>query len=177
MNSHHCLKCGAALELRFMDSREREICPACGWVYYLQLKVGAGVLIEKDDQILLLQRANEPWKEAWNIPAGYVEADENPKDAAKREVFEETGLIVEIGELIKVYYYLDDPRGNGVALIYKAEVLGGELRVDHESSAARYFHWHEIPEKLAGGGHDQVILEWRVKFLDERPADSTNIRL
>lgn len=107
-----------------MDSREREICPACGWVYYLQLKVGAGVLIEKDDQILLLQRAHEPWKEAWNIPAGYVEADEHPKDAAKREVFEETGLVVEIGELLKAYYYSDDPRGNGVALIYKAEVLG-----------------------------------------------------
>jgi ADP-ribose pyrophosphatase YjhB (NUDIX family) len=175
MTSHHCLKCGISLELRCMDSREREVCPACGWVYYLQLKVGAGVLIEKDGCILLLQRAHEPWKKYWNIPAGYVEADENPKNAAKREVFEETGLIVEIGELLKAYYYSDDPRGNGVALIYKAEIVGGELRIDHESSAVQYFHWKDIPANLAGGGHDQVILEWRVNSQREQSADSTNI--
>jgi len=164
MTSHYCLKCGALLEQRYIENREREVCPGCGWIYYLQLKVGAGVMIEKDGCVLLLQRAHDPWKGYWNIPAGYVESDEHPKGAGKREAFEETGLVVAIGELLKAYYYSDDPRGNGVALIYKADIVGGELRVDHESNAARYFRWQEIPANLAGGGHDQVILEWRSKF-------------
>jgi len=164
MTSHYCLKCGALLEQSYIENSEREVCPGCGWIYYLQLKVGAGVMIEKDGCVLLLQRAHDPWKGYWNIPAGYVESDEHPKDAAKREAFEETGLVVAIGELLKAYYYSDDPRGNGVALIYKADIVGGELRVDHESNAARYFRWQEIPANLAGGGHDQVILEWRSKF-------------
>jgi len=161
VNKHFCFDCGTLLELRNFDQRPREVCPACGWIYYPQLKVGAGVVIEHDGKLLLLQRNHEPWKGAWNIPAGYVEADEDPRDAAQREVREETGLEVEIGELFKVYYYTDDPRGNGVALIYYATALSGTIRLDAESQAARYFAWHEIPTALAGGGHDQVILEWQ----------------
>ena len=97
--AHYCFQCGTQLELRIRDNREREICPACDWVYYAQLKVGAAVLIEQDGKLLLLKRNHEPWKGTWMVPAGYVEADEDPKDAAVREVLEETGLEVEIGDL------------------------------------------------------------------------------
>ena len=159
--AHYCFQCGASLELRLVDNREREICPACGWVYYAQLKVGAAVLIEQNNKLLLLQRNYEPWKGTWMVPAGYVEADEDPRDAAIREVREETGLEVELGDLLHVYYFTDDPRGNGVSFVYKAEKVSGAIKINGESSTVKYFYWHEIPSNLTKGGHDKIIMEWQ----------------
>ena len=160
---HYCFQCGGKLEIQLIDDRDRESCPKCGWVYYAQLKVGAAVLIEKDDRLLLLQRSYEPWEGSWMVPAGYVEADEDPKAAAKREAREETGLDVEVGNLLNVYYFSDDPRGSGVAFVYKAIKISGEVRINGESRASRYFSWQEIPSNLTKGGHDQMILEWRLQ--------------
>ena len=160
MTTHYCYQCGNIVEIRLVDHREREICPQCGWVYYLQLKVGAAVLIEHDNKLLLLQRAYEPWIGSWMIPAGYVEADEDPKDAAKREVLEETGLDVELGDLVKTYYFADDPRGNGVAFVYKATKISGEININNEATNAKYFAFDEIPSYLTKGGHDKIIVEW-----------------
>jgi len=158
--AHYCFQCGTQLEMRLTDNREREVCPACGWVYYAQLKVGAAVIIEQDNKLLLLQRAHEPWVGSWMIPAGYVEADENPKDAAKREVLEETGLDVELGDLVKTYYFADDPRGNGVAFVYRATKITGTIHINSEATSAQYFSHNEIPAYLTKGGHDKIIAEW-----------------
>ena len=161
--SHYCYQCGNELELQFVDHREREVCSSCGWVYYVQLKVGAAVIIEQDNKLLLLQRAHEPWVGSWMIPAGYIEADEDPQDAAKREVFEETGLNVELGDLVKTYYFDDDPRGNGVAFVYRTTNISGEINLNGEATDARYFAHDEIPSFLTKGGHDRIIAEWCVQ--------------
>lgn len=161
--AHYCFQCGSKLEVRHMDHRDREVCPACGWVYYAQLKVGAAVLIEQDGRLLLLRRNYEPWTGTWMTPAGYVEADEDPRNAAIREVYEETGLEVELGELFDVYYFDDDPRGNGVTFVYLAEKISGEIRINGESSIAKCFHWREIPAELSKGAHDKMIMAWRAK--------------
>lgn len=158
--AHYCFQCGTQLEIRLRDNREREVCPACDWVYYVQLKVGAAVLVEHDNKLLLLQRAHEPWVGSWMIPAGYVEADEDPKDAAKREVLEETGMDVELGDLVKTYYFSDDPRGNGVAFVYRATKISGEININNEATNAQYFAHDKIPAYLTKGGHDKIIAEW-----------------
>lgn len=160
---HHCMQCGSNLELHLHGGREREMCGECGWIYYPQLKVGAGVLIEKEGGLLLLQRAYNPWQGDWNLPAGYVEVDESPRAAAKREAMEETGLNVEVGELVQEYFFDDDPRGNGVLFLYRAKTLNGKLTINNEVRASRYFSWQEIPVNLAGGGHDRAVLDWRAQ--------------
>jgi len=169
MTAHYCFQCGQQLETQRVDYRDREVCPACDWVYYAQLKVGAAMLIERDNQLLLLQRNHEPWKGSWMLPAGYVEADEDPQDAAHREVLEETGLIVESSKFSHVYYFSDDPRGNGVAFVYKAKIISGEIKLNEESSAAQYFLWQEIPSYLTKGGHDQIIAEWQLQARQRDP--------
>lgn len=169
MTVHYCFQCGHELESRRIDYRDREVCPACNWVYYVQLKVGAAMLIERDNQLLLLQRNHEPWKGSWMLPAGYVEADEDPQDAACREVLEETGLTIESSEFSHVYYFSDDPRGNGVAFVYKAKMISGEIVLNEESSAAQYFLWQDIPSYLAKGGHDQIIAEWQSQARQRDP--------
>ena len=160
--ARYCIRCGSPMERRFIahEGRERAVCPRCGWVHYPHLKVGAGVLIERDGRLLLLRRAHAPWPGAWNIPAGYVEIDEPPEVAAAREAREETGLEVRILGLLDARFFADDPRGNGLLLVYRAEVVGGQLRAADETDAVGFFSPEEIPAQLAGGAHDVVIRAW-----------------
>lgn len=96
MNSHFCLQCGERLTQKWIEGRQRELCPACGWIHYEQRKVSAGVRVQENGKLLLVQRGIEPWRGNWYMPAGFVEVDEQPEDAAVRETFEETGLRVEV---------------------------------------------------------------------------------
>ena len=68
---------------------------------------------------------------------------------------------VELTGLLGAYFFDDDPRGNGLLVIYAAEVTGGTLRTDGESYTARYFERAELPEQIAGGGHNQVVTDWK----------------
>jgi ADP-ribose pyrophosphatase YjhB (NUDIX family) len=157
----YCSECGAQLEIRTLEGRDREVCPACGRVHYRQLKVGAAAVIEQDGKLLLLQRTHKPFAGCWNLPAGYAEADESPDQTAVREVFEEVGLRVEAEALLGLYFFQDDPRGNGIAAVYRCRVTGGEHITSDEAGAFRYFAPDELPDNLAGGGHDQAVRAWR----------------
>jgi ADP-ribose pyrophosphatase YjhB (NUDIX family) len=93
-----------------------------------------------------------PGKDCWNLPAGYVEAHEAPLQAVVREVHEETGLRVEPQGLAGVYYFDDDPRGNGILIVYACRPVGGALRDTREGVASAFFGVNDLPEDLAGGG-------------------------
>jgi ADP-ribose pyrophosphatase YjhB (NUDIX family) len=154
------MRCGTLMIWQEIEDRQREVCPSCGWIHYEQLKVGAGAIIEDANKLLLLQRANNPRKEQWNIPAGYAESDENPAQTAIRETLEETGLQIEIIRQLYTYYYADDPRGNGLMVLFQGHVVGGEIRNSSESTAIKYFDRKNLPVSLAGGGHDQAVTAW-----------------
>jgi len=160
MTQHFCLMCGSQMMSREIEDRPREQCPKCGWIYYQQLKLGSAVLIEKDGHLLLLQRSYQPWKGSWNLPAGYVEVDETPEQAAVREVREETGLEIEIDRLLRTFFFDDDPRGNGLLVLYRGVVVGGQLNGSGESTAHGYFSAGSLPEDLCGAGHSRAILAW-----------------
>ncbi len=161
----YCFECGAVLQNRMIENRAREKCSFCGWVFYAQLKVGAGAILEKGGRILLTRRAVSPWQGDWNLPAGYVEADEDPARAAERETLEETGLKVMAKHLIDAYYFDDDPRGNGIFLVYACDIVKGVLRNNFESSEYRFFAPNEIPNNLCGAGHARAINAWQGKNL------------
>ncbi len=162
-----CFRCGHRLERIFSDGLDRETCPQCGWIFYPQLKVSAAALVEKDGALLLVQRAFDPWKGCWYLPAGYVEQDEDPARAAERELFEETGLTAAAGQAVGVYFFADDPRGNGILIVYRCRVNGGELRLNGESEAAGFFQAHCLPVPLTGAGHDRAITDWRNRIYRE----------
>ncbi|MFN2166404.1 MAG: NUDIX domain-containing protein, partial [Anaerolineae bacterium] len=165
----YCSHCGAELLEREVAGRLRPVCGACGQVVYAHLKVGSGVLILRDGALLLLKRSDDSdaFPGAWNLPSGYCEADEAPGVAAARETAEETGLQVQIGRLVDVCHFDDDPRGAGLLLAYEAEITGGELRVDgKEAVAAGYFTPDRLPQPLCGGGHDQAIIAWQARMKD-----------
>ena len=156
-----CIKCGSELQEVLIDNRQRKRCKVCGWVFYPQLKVGTAGIITDNGKVLLLLRSQEPWKDFWNLPAGYVDDDENPQFAVKREIEEETGLLVSDIKLFNVYFFNDDPRGNGILIVYQCSTVVGELKLNFENSDFRYFMASEIPENLCGAGHKKAILDWK----------------
>ena len=161
MNIHFCLCCGNKLQFLNYEGVLRESCVNCGWVYYPQLKVTAGAIIEKNNRLFLVQRALSPWKRFWNLPAGFIEDQESPEEAVIREVMEETGLDTIIGNLLDVLYYTDDPRGNGLVLLYRAKAINGQIKVSKESLDVGFFNQDEIKRLLlAGGSHDKAIECW-----------------
>jgi 8-oxo-dGTP diphosphatase len=144
-------------------------------VAYRQPKVGAGVLLERDGELLLLRREphNDAFPGTWNLPSGYCEAGEPPAVTAARETAEETGLQVQVGRLLDAYFFDDDPRGSGLLLVYQADMVGGHLESDgREAVEARFFPPDRLPEALCGGGHDQAIRAWQARALDRwQPGD------
>ncbi|MGV8025135.1 MAG: NUDIX domain-containing protein [Anaerolineaceae bacterium] len=171
--TYHCLLCGEELQERILENRPRLACPHCDWIYYPQLKVSAGVLLEEQGRLLLVQRAFEPWKGCWYLPAGFIEVDEDPLVGAQRETEEETGLLVSITSLRNVSMYQDDPRGNGILIVYDAERASGSLRNSIESTNVDFFSPEEIHGMhLAGSSHSLVIHQWVIEKEGKVPIGS-----
>jgi ADP-ribose pyrophosphatase YjhB (NUDIX family) len=155
-----CTTCGGDLESRQLDERERPVCTKCGHVHYVQLIVGAGGLVEVGNRLLLIRRAHEPFRDSWCLPAGHVNGDESPRAAAQRETGEETGLEVAAKELVDAYFFDDHPDGCGVFLVYRCAVVAGTPRDTAEGSTPTFFGRDELPDRLAGAGHNTAIEAW-----------------
>lgn len=160
MQARFCAQCGAALEPRPIDGRERACCPAsgCGQVAWENPVPACAVVVRRPGQVLLCRRSIEPRRGAWGLPAGYMEVDESPETTAVREVREETGLLVQVTDLVDVLQTLDDPRKPSLLVVYEAREAGGELLPGDECDELGFFRFDELPEPLAFR-NDRLILE------------------
>ena len=83
------------------------MCKECGFIFYQGPKLVAGALFELNGGIVLVQRDIEPGYGKWTFAGGFVERGERAEAAAEREVREETGLEIEVGEIVGLYSYED----------------------------------------------------------------------
>ncbi|MFB6250944.1 MAG: NUDIX domain-containing protein [Halobellus sp.] len=89
----HCRSCGAPLRTVRLEGRDRDYCDACEEPVYWNPKPAAGIVVVDGDSVLLIRRTNPPVG-MWSLPAGFLDVDEPPRDAAVREPAEEAGLSV-----------------------------------------------------------------------------------
>src|SRR5262245_4815379 len=132
--------------------------PMSGYVQELRKKVGHDLLLLpsaavaiRDDQTRLLLCLHAD-KNIWVAPGGLIEPGEQPADAAVRETWEETGLLVELTGILGVYggldLIIDYPNGDRAAYIgtiFRGRISGGNLRPDgDEILDVRYFTREEL---------------------------------
>lgn len=152
-----CVHCGSPTEERLIEGVARPACIACGQVTYLDPKLAVAVLVARNGRILLGRRGpgtREPGK--WSFPAGFVERGERVEHAAARETREETGLEVDIGELIGLY----SSEGETVVLaVYAATSARGEPRAGDDLTEVGWFDVSDLPE-LAFPRDRRVLEDW-----------------
>jgi len=141
-----CPQCATAVERQTLFGEERSVCPSCGWIYFADPKVAVAVLVEKNGKILLTRRINEPHQGRWTLPAGFVNAHEDPEAAAIRECREETGLTVAITALVDVIGGREHPRGADILIAYRAKIIGGKLQPGDDADEADFFSYDALPE-------------------------------
>lgn len=148
MNSYeanYCLLCGARLISAERFGKMRKVCPACGWTHFTDPKVAAAVLVERDGKILLVRRAVDPARGLWTMPAGFVDAGEDPAEAAARECLEETGLNIQIRDLITVLSGQEHPRGAHIIIFYRGEIVAGEMSPGDDVDGVEFFALDALP--------------------------------
>jgi len=131
------------------------------------LTADAVVFSESDQCIVLIKRANEPFRGMWALPGGFVDPDEEPSVACQRELQEETGLQLVNGDLIGVFGEKGrDPRGWTVSVAYFFKVDSAEnskAKAGSDSSELNWFSVKKLP--LLAFDHQKIIEEALAKFM------------
>ena len=112
--------------------------------------VDVAVFARKNNQLklLLIQRAQDPHKGKWALPGGFVDIDEDLEIAARRELKEETGIIVGDIEQFHTFGKPDrDPRERVITVVYIA-IIPTEIKVTaaSDAEAADWFETHQLPD-------------------------------
>jgi ADP-ribose pyrophosphatase YjhB (NUDIX family) len=159
-----CPRCGSRLETRLLKDGdpERLVCGACGFVLYLGPKLVAGAIFELDGEVVLIQRDIEPGYGKWTFPGGFVERGERAEVAAEREVLEESGLEIEVAEIIGLYTY----EGEVPAIaVFAARVLGGQATPLDETMDVKGFPRDGLPwSEMAFPSTKQALTDYLRKF-------------
>ena len=111
--------------------------------------VSAGIVIVVNEagEFLLVQEGREEAKEGWNLPGGMQNKGEDIRTCAERECLEETGFQVKVSREIGTYkqsVFLFGHKTNIICIVYKAEIMGGELTRPEKPGEIMDVGWFSI---------------------------------
>lgn len=140
-----CIQCGSS-DIRFDipdgDNRQRHSCIKCGYIHYQNPRIITGCIIQKEGKILLAKRAIEPRYGKWNLPAGFLEQNEDVISGAAREALEETGFEVKVSHLQTVYSV---PHVSQVFMLFVAEIISKQFDDPSETLEMEFYNEKGIP--------------------------------
>jgi len=141
----YCSRCGAALTYGPFEGEDRHRlgCDKCGFIAYVNPRLVVSTIpVTADGEVVLLRRGIEPGYGSWAQPGGFLEVDETVTEAAIRETLEETGLIVEPGQILGLYTRLE---AAVVVIAFEAAVARGSFRLNPEALEIEAFAPAAIP--------------------------------
>ncbi len=155
-----CPHCAALMRWMEPHGVPRPVCPGCGWTQFRNPVVGVAAVIDEEavtallgaaavhaatgdapapaERRVLLARRAASYRGLFCLPCGYVEYDEDIREALVRETEEETGLAVTPGEIVAVHSNFHDPDRQSVGIWFRAIPVGGTLRPGDDVDKLRF---------------------------------------
>lgn len=153
-----CPRCG-------IDLDAEGLCPRCGERLVRRPTPAVAMAVVESAEVLLVKRRWAPMIGHWALPAGYIEGHEDPLDTVRREVLEETGLLVRPVRLLGAY-----PGGGQdgpvILLVYGGVIEGGRLAAGDDATDVGFFSLDRLPKPLAYGPHRVVLDRLAGEFLE-----------
>jgi 8-oxo-dGTP diphosphatase len=122
-------------------------------------------IIQKNSQILLIERKKEPFEGYLVLPGGFVNEGERVEDAAKREVKEETSLDIVLLEILGVYSEpRRDPRGHVMSTVFIGKISNRSYKIDakaqNDAAAIEWLDLKELVNTKFGFDHGKIIADF-----------------
>ena len=115
-------------------------------------------IFDDDLNFILIKRKNEPYKDYWALPGGFVDYGECVEDAAIREALEETSINVELKELVGVYSDPSrDPRGHTVSITYTARWNMNKMNAADDACDIGLFKQEDLEKINLAFDHTKII--------------------
>lgn len=114
-------------------------------------RLGVGAIVIKDGRVLLVKRGIAPSKGLWAIPGGSVELGETFRDAAEREIMEETGIAIRAGKLAYVFDFIERDDSDKILFHFvivdvMADYISGTPKGADDALEARWVSPEELKE-------------------------------
>jgi len=117
-------------------------------------------IFNEDLDFILIKRKNNPYKDCWALPGGFVEYGESVETAAVREAKEETSIDVELIDLVNVYSEPDrDPRGHTVTVAYTAKGDFNAKKADSDAKDIGIFSQDDLGQLEIAFDHRKIITD------------------
>ncbi|WP_440957608.1 NUDIX hydrolase [Oceanicaulis sp. LC35] len=111
-------------------------------------RISVGLVVWREEDVLLIRRANPPFQGCWSIPGGKVEFGETLHQAGLREVREETGVIAKVETLIDVFESITE-HGHFVMADFSACWISGEPQAGDDALDAAFFPFEKACDLVA----------------------------
>ena len=152
------------------EDRDRDVCPSCHEIFYVNPKVIVGCIPTVGDKVLLCKRAIEPRYGKWTLPAGFMENRETTAEGAAREMWEEAEARAVDMALYRIF---DVPHISQVYVFYRCQVLDDQFGAGSESLESKLYSEADIPwDELAF----PVVIEMLREFFEDRKTQNFPVR-
>lgn len=127
--------------------------------YHKKPSLTVDILIFNDKkEFILIKRKNNPYKDCWAFPGGFVDYGETTEDAAVREAKEETSIDVDLQNQFKVYSNpLRDPRGHTITVVYLAKGNMNDMKADDDAKGIEIFSYEDLKDMNLAFDHKQIL--------------------
>ncbi len=157
-----CPLCATALGEIKEGGETFKHCSSCRFTHYNNPVAAAVAVIPHEGGFVLVKRKAAPKAGMYALPGGFINHGEGPREACVREVFEETGLVVEV---VRPLAEVKVPGHNEFIVFYLTRVTGGKLEAGDDAEEAGVYTLDALPENMAFPAHLWVLEEWNASVL------------